>query len=680
MDDVLTSRDEELLIGLDADQLRAVTSEATPLCVLAAAGSGKTRVLTRRVAYRIAKGAAEPEHTLVITFTRKAADELRQRLAHLRIDQSIVTGTFHAIALAQLRTRWIDMGRTVPAIASQPLRIVESVLQSSRRSRSVSARDIAAEISWAKSKCLRPQDFEEGIARYRRRPRLAPHQVARIYEAYEKEKSKRRVVDFDDLLLLAIDAMRTDVKWAEAQRWRFRHFFVDEFQDLNEAQFELLRAWLGDRSDLFVVGDPNQAIYGWNGADASFITEIKSHFPTVETVDLSINYRSTPQVLEAARAVLPGVDVRRPDNPDHADVPDVGAPPYVCACADETDEATTIARQIRMVRDRSYSWTDIAVLVRTNAQRAAIETALRERGIPVSSHAGGSWLQRRELHSVAEHFRSNGERRVAQEIHDIVEMSEQLDVQRSMSRALRDLAGLMRQAVASDPEMSIADFVAWVEASTRFDGPEITSNAQSGVTVTTFHRAKGLEWPVVFLAGLEDGLVPLGNVKAAQLEEEQRLFYVAVTRAREELYCTWAARRTNAKGEQVVRKSSPWLQNMQQSVQTPIPAGEADARSSIKTGRSMLGELSGESRRDESDALRSAIDAWRSRRARHANIDPSLIVSDRLLDSIIEVRPTTTQQLAALEGSGAAKVGSLAQSLLDALKAAAAVDEAQSNN
>ncbi|HEX9506062.1 MAG TPA: ATP-dependent helicase, partial [Acidimicrobiia bacterium] len=318
---------DTLLDGLDTTQRDAVTTAAAPLAILAGAGSGKTRVLTHRIAWQSRERVIDPTHVLAVTFTRKAAGELRARLARLGIRESVTAGTFHAIALAQLRRRTEEAGRAMPALLERKVRLLIPMVPGRGREATLLAAEVASEIEWAKARLVKPEGYAHAIAAAGRTPPRAAVEVAEIYGSYEHEKRKRRLVDFDDLITGCADALERDPEFAAAQRWRFRHLFVDEFQDASPAQFRLVRAWLGAASDLCVVGDGDQAIYGFAGADSSYLVRFQRYFPperypSVGTVRLGSNYRSTPQVVHAASAVLgpPGrsraaIRAPRPDGP-----------------------------------------------------------------------------------------------------------------------------------------------------------------------------------------------------------------------------------------------------------------------------------------------------------------------------------------------------------------------------
>ena len=371
-----------LLEGLDPAQRRAVTTSTQPLAILAGAGSGKTRVLTRRIAYRCALGDADPRHVMAVTFTRRAASQLDDRLRSLGLRDLPATGTFHALAYAQLRTRWAGSGRAAPVLLDRKGRFLARILGNTRR---VSPSDLATEIEWARAQMVAPDRYAEAVIREQRRVPVEPERIAEWYRRYEAEKRSRGVIDFDDLLEHCIRAIEHDLTFAAAQHWRFRHLFVDEYQDVNPLQERLLRAWLGDRSDLCVVGDPNQAIYRWNGADPRLLLHFERDHPGAQVVELRDSYRSTPQILAVASSVLAaGRGPLRPPKSHRAD----GPVPVVVGYESDVDEANGIARAIRENHQPGRSWSSQAVLVRTNAQTAVIEASLRRAAIPYRVRGG----------------------------------------------------------------------------------------------------------------------------------------------------------------------------------------------------------------------------------------------------------------------------------------------------
>ena len=374
---------DPLLDDLDEDQLDAVTAASMPLAVHASAGSGKTRVLTRRIAWRAREGHHDPDHVLTVTFTRKAAGELTSRLRRLGVDGAVNAGTLHSIALAQLRRRALDHGRTPPEVLERKVRILLPIVGAITGKRgpetTLAASEIATEIEWAKTQLIRPEAYAVAAEDAGREPSRPFDQIAAAYERYEVEKRRRRLADFEDLVWWCADALERDNEFAAAQRWRFRHFFVDEFQDTSPAQLRLIRAWLGDRPDLCVVGDPDQSIYGFAGAESGFLSRFGRTFPGGRVINLRTNYRCSPEIVAAAGALLADGGGRRPVIRAASDK---CGPPTITEHDDEEAEARAVAQRVRDARTGGLRWSDVAVLYRTNAQSAAFEEALGKADIP----------------------------------------------------------------------------------------------------------------------------------------------------------------------------------------------------------------------------------------------------------------------------------------------------------
>lgn len=571
---------DPLLDDLDPAQRKAVTSEAAPLAIVAPAGSGKTRVLTRRIAWRIREGTADAAHVLAVTFTRKAAGELTDRLRRLDAGQ-VTAGTFHALALAQLRRRAAEQGREPPTVLGSKGAVLGPLV----RGRSISVADAAAEIEWAKAAMCTPDRYVDAARRAGRRLPVPHAELAEIYERYEAHKRRRRSCDFDDLLWWCADAIERDEVFAAAQRWRFRHLFVDEFQDATPLQVRLLRAWLGGRDDLCVVGDTAQAIYGFAGGDAAVLGSFDRHFPGGTTIRLTRNYRSTPQVVAASAAVLPPHDEGGdPSAPVRAVRPD-GEPLRLTGYADDAAEAAAVAQACWRAFTHGVPWDRIAVLFRTNAQSAAFEAAFARRGIPFRVPRADRLLDRRAvrvlLDELREAERNAPGRPFADHLADLASATDdapaepgdepehdaaaaapprvppdELDAHREA------LLRLGREYLAADGDRgTLAGFVAWLDVATRADaagGP--------GVDLVTFHRAKGLEWSVVFVTGLERGLVPIGWATSPEaLAEERRLLHVALSRAHDELHCSFARVR-GPEGRRTRREPSPWLEPLRRQL------------------------------------------------------------------------------------------------------------------
>ncbi len=369
-------RSASLLADLTATQRRAVESDAPQLCILAGAGSGKTRVLTRRIAYRMAEGTVDPAHVLALTFTRRAAGELGARLRALGVRERLTAGTFHGVAYAQLRQYWADRGEPPPQLLDRKTRLLARLVAGRPDLSGAALSELAAEIEWASARLVSPEAYPAAAAAAGRRPPVAAEAMAALIARYQTEKTRRRLADFDDLLARCAQALEHDPAFAAVQRWRWRHLFVDEFQDVNPLQDRLLSAWLGPQPDVCVVGDPNQAVYGWNGADSSLLARLPDRWPGTEVVHLDDNHRCTPQVVAAAARVLgPSGSGLRSSRPD-------GPATVVRAYADDAAEAHGIVAESRQRRASGLPWSEMAILVRTNAQVAAFEVAFRSAQIP----------------------------------------------------------------------------------------------------------------------------------------------------------------------------------------------------------------------------------------------------------------------------------------------------------
>ena len=602
---------DALLADLDAHQRAAVTEPHAPLAILAPAGSGKTRVLTRRIAFRVREELAEARHVLAVTFTRRAAGELVDRLDALHVDNAVTAGTFHALALAQLRGRAADRRQDLPRVLDRKGRVLGPLLAArgaSGASVAMAIVDVAAEIEWAKARMIRPEQYAAAVRAADRRLGRSEHELADLYARYEADKRRHRWLDFDDLLSQCADAIEHDSDFAAAQRWRFRHLFVDEFQDATPLQTRLLRAWLGDRRDLCVVGDAAQAIYAFAGADSSPLTDFPQQFPGGRTISLVNNYRSTSAIVAVAEAALgPASGVER-DAPRSIRPTDRAA--TIVAFENDAEEAAMVADACWHEFTNGVPWNRIAVLFRTNAQSSLFETALTRRGVPFRV-AGTQRFATRPvvrilLDQLREAERQGPARSFADHLADLAadadtdaEQRAQLhpdaiptpppetgtSADRAPAGATNDdelrthrdaLLRLGRDYASSDPRAaSVAGFVSWLDFATRDE-----SGDQRGVDLVTFHRAKGLEWQVVFVTGLERGLVPISWAGTPTARaEERRLLHVALGRAEDWVQCSWARERT-AHGRRATRQPSPWLDDVAQAIDR-VPVAPVDRKARV---------------------------------------------------------------------------------------------------
>lgn len=665
MDDAASA---QILAGLNEEQRAAVVSEAKTLVIRAGAGSGKTRVLTRRIAYGAANDTLDARRVLALTFTRKAAGELNHRLRQLGLRQSAAAGTFHAIALSQLRQRWEQRSETPPTLLDRKVGFVARLVP--RVNDRSTPLDLVSEIEWAKARRILPDAYAEAAVAAGRKPPLEPERVARVYEDYEAAKAKRNLIDFDDILILCGRQLQRDRNAAEAFRWSFRHIFVDEYQDVNPLQFALLKMFVGPEPDLCVVGDARQAIYAWNGADSSYLDDFSKHFPGAGEVSLHQNYRSTPEILRCASAVLPAHDALTPTRPS-------GSTPSIDAHADDRGEARAIARALRNAHTSSTRWRDMAVLVRTNAQVALLSGALGDAKVPVNARGDGKLVDRPEVLDAIDQMSRLGlslegslddlAHRLAVEDDDRAESETEPttgeDAPSEKRSLLEAFIRLGRDHVAVDPSASVRSFVDALKTGSN----EAATAGGDRVDVTTFHAAKGLEWDVVHVAGMERGLSPIGHAKTEDaIEEEHRLIYVALTRARRDLHVHWAHERTF--GDRKSKRSpSPLL-----DVIAPAARGVDVRRSRSRNAKSAASVRSGLSaanggprfKHDESDPVFLALKKWRLSIAKANDVPAFVIFNDKTLHAIASERPTTETGLLSVSGIGPTKAAQYGEDVL----------------
>ena len=639
-----------LLADLDTDQRSAVTAESHLVAVIAGAGSGKTRVLTRRIAWRIATEQADARHTLALTFTREAAGELRRRLSRLGIRERVEAGTFHSVMLAVLKQRWVDTGKTARTVVSDRRRLVGDVLDSSQR---VGLDGLIKEIDWATARGVNADRYSAIARREGRKPHVGVERVAAVFGDFERMKRKRGVIDFDDVLGLVIRDMEYDREFADSLRWRFRHLLIDEAQDLNPLQHRLVDLLRTDRDDLFLVGDPAQAIYGFNGADPALLIDVEVRFPGVEVVRLPLNHRCTPQIVRAGVQVLSVANQPNKLLSHRGD----GVQVEQLVGSDEAAEVRRAANEMLRIDPNLIRAGEVAVLARTNAQLARFAQALEAHGISVrrSATAAGSPLQaavrqvttlgsasllRAWAHdtldaydtlvaSRAEQALANSERdrRAAARADKTLE---DLEAERRVAATLLDY---LRDQQLGDG----AGFRAWVAMTNPFD-----DESNGGVDLLSFHAAKGREWHTVFVTGVESSLVPHKSATTKEAKaEEARLLYVAVTRASDRLVLTRSERRGG-----YARTPSPFVVDLDftEPAAAPLPR-----------------ELH-RKRRSQVDLTLSALRTWRNESARKADVLPSQLCSD--LNSIASSKPTTVAELEANTSFGPIMAARLADQIL----------------
>jgi DNA helicase-2/ATP-dependent DNA helicase PcrA len=553
---------EDLLAELDDEQRVAAETLLGPVCLLAGAGTGKTRAITHRIAYGVATGAYAPSRVMALTFTSRAAAELRGRLRQLGA-AGIAARTFHASALSQLGFFWPQViGGTMPRLLESKGRLLGQAAESLRlRLDTAALRDLAAEIEWRKVSALTLDSYAEILPQRVLPAKVDAEKMLALHRTYEALKDDRRQLDFEDVLLACAGMIESEPRVAQQVREQYRFFVVDEYQDVSPLQQSLLDLWLGDRQDICVVGDASQTIYSFAGASSAQLLGFPARYQDATVVRLEQNYRSTPAIVETANRLMRG---KAGALTLHA----VGRPgrsvePVVSSFGSDSAEARAVANHIADTIAAGVRAQDIAVLYRLNGQAAALEAALTDAGVSYQLRGGTRFFQ---LQEIKQAIMMLGGALVAGNPEPLFKTVS--DVLRSLGwtqdapqarGAVRDrwesLNALMGLAEASPAGTTLKEFVDdLAERSASQHEPTMAA-----VTLATMHSAKGLEWESVYLIGLSEGLLPVSYARdEAAIEEERRLLYVGVTRARQRLQLSWAGERSG-RGE---RRPSRFLEEL----------------------------------------------------------------------------------------------------------------------
>ncbi len=663
---------EAVLASLDPEQREVALASRGPVCVLAGAGTGKTRAVAHRIAYAVAAGVVDPARVLAVTFTTRAAGELRGRLRQLGTTAVPGTGmervqamTFHAAALRQLNHFWPStVGGQAPRVLDSKIGLLAEVARGQRLPAGLSElRDAAAEIEWAKVSQLRPDDYPEASSKSGRTGPFTPVALARLYAGYEELRRQRHLVDFESILELTAAMLAEDQVAAGQVRSRYSYFVVDEYQDVNPLQRLLLDVWLGGSDDICVVGDPRQTIYSFTGATSAFLTGFAAEFPAATVIKLVRNYRSTPQVVALANRVsglaggarAGGLAARLTrSRPGSALVAQraAGPEPQFDEFDDEPAEARSVARRAAALIEAGLPAREIAVLLRTNAQTPAYEQALGEAGVPFGVRGAERFFDRAEVRQAVALLRAAAKSASAQDdppgqVRPILSgagLTREGPAGRGQARerweSLEALAQLADDFFAGVPAASLADLAAeLVHRSAIGQAP-----ALDGVTLGSLHAAKGLEWDAVFLPGLTDGTLPIIYAKTDEaIEEERRLFYVGVTRARLRVHLSWALARSA--GGRRIRQPSRFLDGVR-------PAGRSALAGQGRPGRAAQDRQAGR----PSSPLFLRLREWRREIATEQSVPAYVVFSDATLAVIADRRPASIAELASVPGVGAVKL------------------------
>ena len=543
---------DSILAALDADQRAVAIATRGPVCVIAGAGTGKTRAITHRIAYAAAIGTMDPQKVLALTFTAKAAGEMRARLRTLGVP-TVAARTIHSAALKQLLYFWPSVfgGRTPDLMTTKTGFLTEAInragLSSSLRATNRELmRDIASEIEWAKVSQVTPVDYIDQVGRRSQKPRVLPEQMVQIYTAYESIKKQELAIDFEDVLLLCAAMLEEEREVRERVQDQYRYFTIDEYQDISPIQQRLINAWLGTRRDICVVGDPAQTIYSFAGATPVFLNSFTQRFPEAEVIRLTTGYRSTPEITFAANSLLRAGTMGQ----ELVAFNSHGSKPMVTGYSDEAAEIKGVMGEITQLMSTGTAPQEIAILARTNAQLKGAEKAMLAANIPYQVRNTERFFERREIRDFL--------KQVRQASVIPAEGSGWIDELRSLAQpyltgeAIDGIAALLHLAreLEADENFSpktLRGYLREVEDRVQQNNPP----TMPVVTLATLHAAKGLEWERVFLIGASDGQLPLANSAGdVVLDEERRLFYVGITRAKADLHISY-----RGKASQFLRES-----------------------------------------------------------------------------------------------------------------------------
>ncbi|MFC8900458.1 ATP-dependent DNA helicase UvrD2 [Streptomyces cinereoruber] len=686
---------DAVLDGLDPEQREVALALGGPVCVLAGAGTGKTRAITHRIAYGVRAGVLQPATVLAVTFTNRAAGEMRGRLRQLGAG-GVQARTFHSAALRQLQFFWPKaVGGDLPRLLERKVQLVaEAAARCRIRLDRNELRDVTGEIEWAKVTQTVPADYPAVVAKALRDAPRDPAEIGQIYATYEQLKRDRSVIDFEDVLLLTVAILQDRHDIADQVRRQYQHFVVDEYQDVSPLQQRLLDLWLGDRDSLCVVGDASQTIYSFTGATPDHLLNFRTRHPGATVVRLVRDYRSTPQVVHLANGLLSQARGRAAEHRlELVSQRDPGPEPAYAEYADEPAEAEGTARRVRDLIAAGVPAGEIAVLYRINAQSEVYEQALADAGVPYQLRGAERFFERQEVREAGIALRGaaraggndsllDGTEDLPAQVRAVLSTKGWTTEPPAGSGAVRDrwesLAALVRLAedfVRAKPGATLSDLVAELdERAAAQHAPTV-----QGVTLASLHAAKGLEWDAVFLVGLTEGMMPITYAKTdEQVEEERRLLYVGVTRARVHLALSWSLSRSP--GGRPSRRPTRFLKGLRPGSgalgttvhgggQGSVERGSAPARrrqrgpvrcrvcgATLTEAGAMKLMRCEDCPSDMDEGLYERLRDWRAERAGELGQPAYCVFTDKTLMAIAERVPATGGELASIAGVGTRKL------------------------
>jgi DNA helicase-2/ATP-dependent DNA helicase PcrA len=543
----------QILNGLDPDQLSVVTAIRGPVCVIAGAGTGKTRVITNRIAYAINSGVTDPTKVLALTFTARAAGEMRARLRSLGVP-NVAARTFHSAALKQLLYFWpYSFGGQFPTLLTSKSGFISQAIERAEiaiPAQAASLREIASEIEWAKVLEISPDAYQEAAVKSNRTIQLPNNKsksenleiIAKVYEAYESLKRQERSLDFEDILLLTVGMLEEDRGVRERVRDQYRYFTVDEYQDVSPLQQRLLNLWLGNREEICVVGDAAQTIYSFAGASSNFLLSFKNRFPEAQVFRLSRGYRSTPEIINTANQILRSANLISDHGNELSSANSHGDKPVISGFNTTGDEISYVVNEVIKLINSGVESSDIAILARTNSQLDQVKSALNNMKISSQIRSGERFFDRVDVRDAMRVIRSasvlppEGGNWYEDLVAVLRPFGDADYVQGFLKLAKEMQSGSSDLDIDTGRATTMRTFLRELEDRAEQNNPPTLP----GVTLATLHSAKGLEWSNLFLIGVADGLLPISN--ANDLNEELRLFYVGVTRAKESIQITYTGK------------------------------------------------------------------------------------------------------------------------------------------
>jgi DNA helicase II / ATP-dependent DNA helicase PcrA len=541
MQEASAIRAEEILAALDADQRAVALATRGPVCVIAGAGTGKTRAITHRIAYAASIGTMDPQKVLALTFTSRAAGEMRTRLRSLGVP-TVAARTIHAAALKQLVYFWPTVfGGRVPELMTAKAGFIGEAINRAGLASELRAtsrelmRDIASEIEWAKVSQVAPEDFVNEISKRSQKPRVSAEKLAQVYTAYESVKKQELAIDFEDVLLLTAAMLEEERTVRERVQDQYRYFTIDEYQDISPVQQRLINAWLGSRQDICVVGDPAQTIYSFAGATPVFLNSFTQRFPDAEVIRLSTGYRSTPEITFAANALLRHGAMGQ----ELIALNDHGTKPSVDGYANEDAEVAGVLAQITDLLNSGTQAQEIAILARTNNQLKGVERAMNKAGLPYQVRSTERFFDRQDVRDFLKEVRRASV--LPSEGVAWIDELRTLAQPHLTGESIDGIAALLHLARELDADnnfspKTLRGYLREIEDRVQQNNPP----TMPVITLATLHAAKGLEWERVFLIGASEGILPLETGVTGQsdavIDEERRLFYVGMTRAKVDLH------------------------------------------------------------------------------------------------------------------------------------------------